>query len=413
MNKNTFKQLFQNRNFRLLFTGEAISNLGDQFTFIGLAWLVTRMTDSAAAVGLVLALSGFPRAILMLVSGAVVDKMSSRKVMMISNVSRFIIVLTLALLTISGDIKLWMIYIIALLFGIADAFFIPARTGMVPQIVKEQHLGAGNTLIQGLGQLSQFVGPFLVGMFIGYMESITNNYYGIGFVMIIDAITFLISLWTLYIMPKTAPVSPDTNQKFMSMLLEGFSSVLQNKGLRYLLVTVACINFSFLGPFLIGVPLIAKNQLLGAYSYGFIMSSWGIGALVGYFIAGFTARPQKNPTMYFLYIVIIMGILFSLFSFAYNTYQFVFLSFFAAVSAGYVMLSLLTLIQKHTTPRLMGRTMSIVIFFWIGLNPLSELVAGNVIEVLGNDIFKYAGLSIITIATMALFSKNLRNYGNV
>lgn len=413
MNKNTFKQLFQNRNFRLLFTGEAISNLGDQFTFIGLAWLVTRMTGSGAAVGLVLALSGFPRALFMLVSGAVVDKLSSRNIMMVSNISRFLVVSTLAFLTIFGHIELWMIYIIALLFGIADAFFIPARTGMVPQLVDEHHLGAGNMLIQGLGQLSQFVGPFLVGMFIGYMESITNNYYGIGFVMIIDAITFLVSLWTLYLMPKSPPASPHKDQKFMNMLHEGFSSVLQNKGLRYLLITVACINFSFLGPFLIGIPLIAKNELLGAYSYGFIMSSWGVGALVGYFIAGFTVRPQKNSTLYFLCIVIIMGILFSLFSFANNTYQFVLLSFFAAVSAGYIMLSLLTLIQKNTTPRLMGRTMSIVIFCWIGLNPASELVAGNIIEVLDKDIFKYAGISIITIAIVALFSKNLRNYGNV
>jgi predicted MFS family arabinose efflux permease len=244
------------------------------------------------------------------------------------------------------------------------------------------------------------------------MESVTDTYYGIGFVMILDAVTFLVSLWTLYLMPKIAPASQHKDYTFMEMLLEGFSSVLKNKGLRYLLISVACINFSFLGPFLIGIPIMAKNELRGAYSYGLIMSSWGIGALIGYFIAGFTTRPQKNPTTYFLCIVIVMGILFSLFSYASNTYQFVLLSFFAAVSAGYVMLSLLTLIQKNTTPRLMGRTMSIVLFFWIGLNPVSELVAGNLLELLGNDIFKYAGMSILTIATISLFSKNIRTYGN-
>ena len=147
MDTGRLKELFRNRNFKLLFWGETISNIGDQFTFVGLAWLVARMTGSSIAVGTVLALSGFPRAILMFVSGTVIDRFSPRIVMMVSNATRFFVVSLLAILILTGRIELWMIYTIALLFGIFDAFFIPARSSLVPHIVTKEILGIGNTLI--------------------------------------------------------------------------------------------------------------------------------------------------------------------------------------------------------------------------------------------------------------------------
>ncbi len=409
MDKGRLKTLFRNRNFKLLFWGETISNIGDQFTFVGLAWLVARMTGSSIAVGTVLALSGFPRAILMFVSGTVIDRFSPRAVMLVSNATRFCVVLLLAFLILTGKIELWMIYTIALLFGIFDAFFIPARSSLVPHIVSKEVLGIGNTLIQGLTQLSQFIGPFIVGSLIGFIEYRTHAYNGIGIAMLVDALTFIVSLMTLRLIKSTSFI--ESTEKFAGMLKEGLISVWKHKGLRYILVAATLVNFCVIGPFLVGMPLIAKNQLAGAYSFGFIVSAWGIGALVGYALAGFLT-PKRNPSIYLLVIASLIGVFFSLFAYAQTTPQFMLVSFLSAVAAGYVMISFITIVQKNTPPEMMGRTMGILIFSSIGLNPVSELIAGHVMEKYLGHVFLWSGLLIIISSLVPLLLRSVRKYGN-
>ena len=154
----TIGTLLGERNFRLLWIGETISILGDQFSMIALPWLVLQLTGSALAMGTVFALSGIPRAILMLFGGALSDRFSARNVMLISNLMRLALVMILAVLVLSGMVKAWMIYVMALTFGIADAFFFPAQMAIVPQIAPKAGLQLANSFIQGTAQISVFFG---------------------------------------------------------------------------------------------------------------------------------------------------------------------------------------------------------------------------------------------------------------
>ena len=151
------------RNFRLLWIGEGISLLGDQFYMIALPWLVLSLTGDALAVGTVLAMAGVPRALFMLVGGALTDRFSPRKLMINSNLARMLLTGLLAALVLTNLIQLWMLYISAVLFGLADAFFFPAQTSIVPKLVGKDQLQAGNAMIQGTATLSLWVGPFLAG----------------------------------------------------------------------------------------------------------------------------------------------------------------------------------------------------------------------------------------------------------
>jgi MFS family permease len=123
------------RNFRLLWIGEGISLLGDQFYMIALPWLVLSLTGNALAVGTVMAMAGIPRALFMLVGGALTDRFTPRKLMISSNLVRMVLTGLLAALVAMNLIQLWMIYALALFFGLADAFFFPAQTSIVPQLV--------------------------------------------------------------------------------------------------------------------------------------------------------------------------------------------------------------------------------------------------------------------------------------
>jgi len=199
--------VLRSRNFRLLRIGETISLIGDQFYMIALSWLVLQLTGDALAVGTLLAIAAVPRALFMLVGGALVDRFSPRSLMLTSNLVRLVLVVLLAGLVLSGAIKLWMLYVLALFFGLADAFFYPAQSAIVPQLVKERDLPWANALIQGMAQLSLFIGPVLAGGLIALFsggqvsaggESIPEL-RGIGLAFVIDAATFLASATTLWL----------------------------------------------------------------------------------------------------------------------------------------------------------------------------------------------------------------------
>src|SRR5260221_14442219 len=151
------------RNFRLLWIGESISLLGDQFYMIALPWLVLQLTGSALALGAVMALAGVPRALFMLVGGAFVDRFSPRSIMMASNFARLVLVALLSALVLTNNIRIEMLYGFALAVGLADAFFFPGQSAIVPQLLAEDQLQAGNSFVQGTAQLSLFLGPALAG----------------------------------------------------------------------------------------------------------------------------------------------------------------------------------------------------------------------------------------------------------
>src|SRR6188474_3300245 len=107
---------FAVRDFRLLWIGEAVSSIGDQFALIALPWLALVLTGSALALGSVLALMAIPRAALMIVGGAYVDRLSPRRVMLLSNAVRLVAITALGVVVVSGGAQLWMLYAFALVF---------------------------------------------------------------------------------------------------------------------------------------------------------------------------------------------------------------------------------------------------------------------------------------------------------
>jgi MFS family permease len=150
---------FANRNFRLLFCGSSISAIGDQFTLVALPWLVLQLTGNPAQLGLVLAVMALPRAVFMLVGGAVVDRMSPRRVLLSARSANALLTGVLAALVLAGSIQMWMVYGLAFAIGLCTAFAYPAGGSILPQLVAPAQLQAGNGMIMGMRQLSMLIGP--------------------------------------------------------------------------------------------------------------------------------------------------------------------------------------------------------------------------------------------------------------
>src|SRR5438093_588098 len=151
--------VFSSGPFRKLWLATMLSLVGDFFSYVAMAWLVLQLTGSSFALGTVLVIQALPRAVLMVVGGALADRLSPRLTMLGSMGLRALAVGPLALLVLTGHVQLWQVYVIAAVFGVVDAFFMPARMSILPAVVPDRELEPGNALLNLTSQAALLVGP--------------------------------------------------------------------------------------------------------------------------------------------------------------------------------------------------------------------------------------------------------------
>ncbi|MEO8609412.1 MAG: MFS transporter [Chloroflexota bacterium] len=406
------------RNFRLLWIGESISLLGDQFYMIALPWLVLQLTGSALALGGVLALAGIPRALFMLIGGALVDRFSPRAVMIVSNLARLVLVALLSALVLTNTIRIEMLYGFALAFGLADAFYFPAQSAITPQLLAEDQLQAGNTFVQGTAQLSLFLGPVLAGGLIALLghnaSADTPSTQGIGIAFGLDTLSFFASLLCLSLMriPRIATKAAE-QQNVIQSIKAGFAYLWSQAALRALFLLMVAMNFFILGPVIVGIPVLAATRLAeGAAAFGIIMSAFGGGALVGIILA--SALPHLKPERLgamLLLIISFMGIGLALMPLFTSTPVIAVIMLLIGVTNGYVNINFFTWLQKRVPQELMGRVMSLLIFSSVGLAPISNALAGVILQVNLNVLFIGGGLLMALISLLAILLPAVRQMG--
>lgn len=419
--KKSSKKVLSNRNFRLLWIGQSTSLIGDQFTMIALPWLVLLLTGDPLALGIILALEGVPRAIFILLGGAITDKFSQRSVMIISDVARILLISAIALMIFSGNIQLWMLYLIALIFGTISGFFLPASNSMVPLIVNNEDIMAGNSIIQGTAQLSVFIGPLLAGGLMAFFSSssislgggISSSMGGIGTALVIDALTFLVSIVTLWMM-RVNQIQPEHEEvkDILYSIKEGILFIRKTPKVLHMFVLISVVNFLFTGPFLVGIPVIANSRLAeGAAAFGIIMAAFGIGNLIGIIASGtIKIKPQKLGILTTI-IVGIFGVFLALMGFISSIWMGFILVFILGAFNGYVGIVITTLLQKNTPPEMLGRMMSLVVLSMVGFVPISQAVSGALIKVSLEGLFAVCGMLIVLTASIVVMSKEVKNFG--
>ena len=410
---NSSVNVLRIRNFRLLWIGEGISLLGDQFYLIALPWLVLSLTGNALAVGTVLATAGIPRALFMLVGGALTDRFTPRKLMISSNLARLILTGLLAALVLTNLIQLWMLYISALLFGLVDAFFFPAQTSMVPKLVTRDQLQAGNALIQGTAQLSLFVGPILAGGLISWLEGgATHSVSGIAFAFALDSLSFLASIITLGLMRlEPADASTEkTNGGVLASIRQGLLYVWHDATLKIVFPIVMGLNLLINGPFAVGIPVISRTRFPeGVAAFGLILSLFGGGALLGTVLAGLLPKlPKRSIGTVSLSVISVMGIGLAVIGFSPTMYVAATAALVMGIANGYANIMLITWLQQKVAPEMIGRIMSLVMFAAIGLNPVSTALAGALIGLNAAVLLVGAGILMTLFTLSAAFSPAVR-----
>jgi len=399
-------QPLKKRSFRLLWIGEGISLLGDNIHFVALSWLTLQLTGSGLALGTVLMVGAIPRALLMLFGGALSDRLSPRKIMIVSNIARGILVAVIASVVFLEVVDLWHLYALSIAFGTADAFFHPAFNAIVPRVVDKDKLEAGNAILRGTHELSFLIGAAPAGLLI----SAVGMHVAFG----IDALSFVIATAALMMMaePKIhgglsadelhISKKPLGLKSIFSDIKEGLKYTWKKPAFRAMILAIAFLDFCFAGPFDIGIAWIADNRFVGgATAFGIILSAFGGGALIGTIIAG-SYRFKRRGIM-LASIGVLAGIGLGLFGIIPNVLSAVLLAVPMGIILGVFNIMLISWLQQETQPRMVGRVMGLVTFASVGLMPISFAISGMLVDVHATVMFASAG-AVTVLACLYLFT---------
>ncbi len=381
------------RDFRLLFTGETISLIGDQFHFIALAWLALELTGSGLVLGSVLLVAGLPRMVLMLVGGALADRISPRSVMLVSNALRTGVVALLAVLVLSERVELWMLYPFAFFFGAVDAFFWPAQGTIVPMLVSEDDLPAANGLTQGSQQLTGLIGPAIAGVFVAAV--------GTGWAFGLDAATFAVAALALYLIVggrRPAATGEEAQPGMLSTIATGVAYAWRDPALRSLLLLSAALNFALSGPITVGLAWMADNKFDGgAGAFGFMLAAFGAGALVGAIVGGSVGRVRELGWVT-VGTSLAIGVGFSFMGVAPSVPGVMLIGALVGVGIGFTNVRIVAWLQARTPESMIGRVMSLVMMGGVVMSPLSLALAGVLVD-LGAATPMYIGAGVLVIVT--------------
>ena len=409
--KNPMLHVMSLRDFRLLFSGSATSLLGDQFALIATPWLVLQLTGDPLALGIVLALEGIPRAVFMLLGGAITDRFSPRLVMFIADVIRLVLTGIMALVILTGTVQIWMLYAFGLGFGLVAGFAIPAQNSIVPMLVREQDLPAGNSIIMGITQLVGFVGPTLAGILVGGYSS---SSLGVGLAFTIDAVSFAVSAVCLWLIREGSKrqLSGESPQKesLWASILTGMKYLWADEGMRLMFFVIMAINFLIIGPILVGIPVLANQRLPeGAAAFGLLMSASAGGNLAGYLLAGSLPRPSGTAMrMIMITLLAAFGMVVGSLGYISSTWVDFSLLLLLGLGNGYVTILLFTWMQTRTPKEMLGRMMSILMFSGTGLVPISQAISGAVSKWDLNVLFVSVGILAMLLLLWMVFQPSFK-----
>lgn len=270
------------RDFRLLFTAQAIWLLGSWMTPVALAFAVLEQTDSATALGIVLGAEAVPMALLVLVGGVWADRLPRARVMISADLVSFVSQGTLAALIITGHAEIWQMAVLAAVGGGADAFHTPAWSGLLPETVPPQMLQQANALRHLESNATRVAGPLLSGAIVASA--------GAGWAIAADAFSFLLAAGIL-LGVRVRGRRPEV-ASFRYELTDGWRAVRSRTWLVAMMLDTGLWMLVVWGPYAVLAPLVCQRHLGGAGAWALISAGYGLGSVCGGLL-GLRLRPQR------------------------------------------------------------------------------------------------------------------------
>jgi MFS family permease len=387
----------RNPQYRLWLIGGTISFIGDQFYMVALPWLILQQTGSAVAMGTVMMAGSIPRALLMLMGGAVTDRISARKIMMTTATARTICVAVIGILIWLRILHMWELYALAVAFGMADAFAVPAQTAYLPSLLKPEQLVAASSVSQSAAQLTTIIGPIPAGFVIKTL--------GVAWAFFVDAASFLFIIGALWKLPDPAK-SQDARKAVLPAIAEGIAYVGRDVPLRSLMLLATMMNFCFFGPVSIGLTYLIKTRFGSPAVLGVLMSAVAAGSLLGALLAG-VWKIRRRGILILLVAAALAPCLGSI-GLMERLWLLAGVLFTIGVLAAFMNVHIGAWVMQRVDAAVRGRVASVLMLASFGIMPVSFALAGFLIAWNLKFTFLIAGLAMLITAAGASLQKPVR-----
>jgi DHA3 family macrolide efflux protein-like MFS transporter len=396
-----------NRDFILLWQGQTVSQLGNQaFHIAMMSWLL-RATGSASLMGLIMFTALLPGVVLGPIGGTFADRHSRIRIALICDLLSGAAVLALSFAMFDPRVERLeptaVRFVIAMMFGVSAllgtlrAFFTPALSAVIPDLVPRERIPAANSLNQISVQGSSLLGQAIGGVLFQAL--------GAAFLYLIDGLSFLFAgLCAILIRlpPRTVaprPAAAHPFRRFFQETAEGFRYLWKRTGLRDFTLIASLVNFLGM-PILVLFPFFVELYLKkDARWYGFLLAAIGAGSVAGFVLAG--AKPLKGEERrrWIVTAMMLAPLIFGILGFVSNAWAALLVAFLGGVALGVINVYLMSMVQMATPGEVRGRVLSVLMTLTAGLMPIGMVLGGVVGDLTGKNVpLVYAvcgGLSLL------------------
>jgi MFS family permease len=396
------RSILQKRSLRFVFAANVISMLGSGMNAAAVAWYILQATHSEIALGTFAVLQTLPAMLMLPFTGVIIDREDRRRLVMMLDAARAIIILAVSILAFMGKAKIWELYLMNTLVAAGFWMFWPTITALIQELTPGEEFVHANTFL-----LAGIQGGWLIaGSIVGFVY----NRIGLGGVLLIDFSTYLVSFLCYFavrkgrhVVPRPAELRADivaaetALERFMREMREGFDFLRGRRNLVFMGISWALFLAAMMTGVVVTPPLSDNVFHAGAMGYGWLNAGWGTGAFMSalyapWFIAGLGARRSIAISMGLLTICMILAPLSALLVIAVLLYGVM------GSARGVTSVAMNTSIMEQVPQHFMGRVQNTFYFLGTALQIILAILVGAVAQV-----SLVAGFSIIGLAYAVAF----------
>lgn len=367
-------QVLRRREFAMFFVGQSISLIGTWMQAFAQGWVVTTLTASAFALGLVNFASSIPTLVLMPFGGVAADRQDRRKILIWTQWMMMVLAVAMGLLIATDRLQLWHLYGIALLLGVATAYELPAFQSFYPQLVDRSEMSQAISLNQSAFHGSRIIGPALAGVLV--------KLWGTAAAFFANGVSFLAVIVSLSFIRSRPPAVEGAAGSAGSMMREGFQYVRERPCLQALLGITGLTTLCVFPNMAVLTPYYAKHVLrVGPDGLGLIMTMSGAGALLGALLLLSVPREQRVGRIALAMAAI--AAMLSLLAWSRSLWLSVAAVALQSVAIATSMGLVSIIVQEMVPDELRGRVMSLYSLMFTGVMPFASLLLASVADWLG------------------------------
>jgi MFS family permease len=394
----TALRALRHRNYRLFFAGQLISLVGTWMQMIAQSWLVYRLTGSSFLLGAIGFASQMPIFLLAFVGGTIADRYNRHRVVIATQVASMILALSLSVLTLTGTVRIWHIFVLSALLGVVNAFDMPTRQAFIVELVDREDLMNAIALNSSIFNGARVMGPAVAGIVIAGI--------GEGWCFFANGISYVAVIAGLLLMKLKAHKGTNRKESAISNVLEGFNFVRRTRPIRALLLLLGLLSIVGM-PYSVLMPIFADKILHGGpRGLGILMGATGFGALIGSIsLAAKSDTGGLGKLVAYASTGFGAGLL--LFSISHNFWLSAIFLVPVGMSFMMTMACINTLIQTVVPDHLRGRVMATHVWMFLGMTPFGSFLAGAIATHAGAPATMFVG-ALLCMAGAGLFAFRLR-----